>query len=178
MENEGKLVEKLLVIDDKEENLACIGKSIERLKENGSLAKDESIQNCSVDYCNNFDQGLKEAISGKYTMVVTDLFEGEYNPKGLKIALECMDHETRCGILTDGDRHRGSLGALRFYYQYNSKEYGDHPSVLNAQKLGLTHEELKKRNIDFCSLLIYHNGVKDKKDISEVSDRLKYFFGQ
>lgn len=162
---------KLLIIDDTPINLKRAQKAVE------GLEKEDILKNYIVDYCGNFDEALKKVKEEKYDEVITDLFEGEITPKGLLVALECLDRRIKVGILTEGNRHHDALGTLRYYLQGGDPNkydcYSD--SDYEARKLGITPEDMKKRNVSFYwDLLIGHDGV-DKKTVAIWKESIKTF---
>ncbi len=175
-----KYLETLLVVDDLEGNLDCIKKSIEQIQKEGYL------QNCGIEYYNGFDQGLSrlsKIAESEYSGVITDLFEGTDNPKGLKIVIECLNRGIECGVLTDGDRHSKELGTVRYYLDVGSLDHCKYPKeevVENLQKLGIKMGALMGigKGFTFWSeILIGQNGLSDKQSVAKVTRRLKEYFG-
>jgi len=121
---------EILIVDDNPKYLGIAKEACNKLQKKVKF---------NVEYCNNFEGAIKEIETNKYNRCVTDLFEsanakkglietrkieshsyltdslGNELPKGLAVYLKCIEKNIPVGILTDGDRHAGSLGCLRSY---------------------------------------------------------------
>ncbi len=122
---------KLLVIDDKVEYLDAARAAYESIKDTFGY---------EVTFCDSFDRGVEEVKSRKYTHILTDLFEGEETPKGLLVLIAAKEEDIPARIVTDGNRHYGTLGSIR---------YGLHPSqgegARGAKELAAKAPELLKK---------------------------------
>jgi len=96
-----KLLE-ILVVDDRQENLDLARK-----------IGTEFSNTYDTTYC-GFDDAIRRLGTDEYDAVITDLFEGEYVPKGLLVVERCLDRNIPVGILTDGERHCGALAGIRY----------------------------------------------------------------
>lgn len=174
----GKKMEKarMLIIDDRPEYLELAQQAVEAIMTTGKM------KGYDVEYSGNFEEALEKVREGSYNEVVTDLFEGEDKPKGLRVALECLDRGIKVGILTDGNRHYDALGGLRYYLEREGRpsrdvEYEIERIGAEAQKLGIMPDEMEKRGISFwADLLIGENGT-DKRKIENWRRSLKTFLG-
>ena len=133
----------LLVIDDRVEYLDAARAAYESIKDTFEY---------KITFCGSFDLGIEEVRSGKYTHVLTDLFEGEETPKGLLVLIAAKEKGLEARIVTDGNRHRGNLGSIRYALwederlSYNSMARGpasEGRAILG--KMGLKAEEVAEK---------------------------------
>ncbi|MFA6460942.1 MAG: hypothetical protein WCV90_01640 [Candidatus Woesearchaeota archaeon] len=128
---------KLLVIDDRVEYLDAAKKAYESC---GSTFGYET-----ATFCDSFERGIEEVRSGRYTHVLTDLFEGEETPKGLLVLMAAKEEGLAARIVTYGTRHSGKLGSIREGVRGGESRYFPELASegrITLAKIGLTSEEI------------------------------------
>lgn len=147
---------KLLVIDDRVDYLDAARVAYESC---GSTFGYET-----ATFCDSFEKGIEEVRSGRYTHVLTDLFEGEETPKGLLVLMAAKEKGVVAKIVTDGTRHYGKLGSIRYGLMLRDEDYCCSPEhrMLAIEgktilvRMGLTVEEvvtkIGTRDLDECTV--------------------------
>lgn len=155
-------MKKLLIVDDNPEYLKCAREACEELK--------DSLQ-FEPTFIDNFNVALDELDKESFDFVITDLFEGYEVPKGLLVYMKAVRKGIKARVLTDGERHGGRLGALRYYLRGE----GDFEE---AEKLGITPQLIQQltgwSDPFYHGLLIGGNGT-NKDEVTNWKKAIQKF---
>lgn len=154
---------KLLIVEDDPEYMECAMRACEELKDSLPF---------EVTFVNNFDAALTTLDKGSFDFVITDLFKGDTDiPMGLVVYVKAKKNGITTGILTDGERHGGTLGALRYYLR-GEEDFEE------AEKLGITPQLIQQltgwSDPFYHGMLIGGNGT-DKDEVANWKKAIQKF---